>query len=448
MADMIRFKKFKQFAISKLEYLSFSIIQLFSYLGKFLIEFTPSLLLPLSVYGKFSYVFSLGTIIYGLLGIGLPISLLRLIPEIKLKHRIPTITYQVFILQVIIILISIPLILNFLKEKINILESLFFLVFLISFTIHNSLPTIFRSLGKIKIWFFFKETSIQIFSSIIFVSLVLINFLNNDYKINSLTQVLFIISISSIFSLYLLSKKLINDFDFKKKDLVILPKIIKNILIVSLPLFATNITYIMMSRIDIIMLEKFVNYKSIGLYSIFIKFSQLSMFGWNIISAYLIPKLNQLFVDKDREAIVKVHRQYIFYSSLTTLLIIFVILFAFKIGLLGRFSIVSNNENFFLFLTLLFNKFIQVLLSSYGYILICLKLEKLFFFNSLISISSVFLTNLYFIPKMGIQGAALSTLICFTLIKILEISEVYFFSKDLFLQNKKENNMNLFFVKK
>ena len=49
---------------------------------------------------------------------------------------------------------------------------------------------------------------------------------------------------------------------------------------------------------------------------------------------------------------------------------------------------------------------------------------------------------------MGIQGAALSTLICFTLIKILEISEVYFFSKDLFLQNKKENNMNLFYFKK
>ena len=92
------FKNFKQFINAKSEYLNFSILQFLSIFAKFMIEFAPSLFVPLFVYGKYSYIFSIGTVVYRLMEF-IPLSLLY-IPEMKIKYRISTITYQVFIIQV------------------------------------------------------------------------------------------------------------------------------------------------------------------------------------------------------------------------------------------------------------------------------------------------------------------------------------------------------------
>jgi O-antigen/teichoic acid export membrane protein len=113
----------------------------------------------------------------------------------------------------------------------------------------------------------------------------------------------------------------------------------------------------------------------------------------------------------------------------TTLLYIAVVNF----NLFDILNIEHKEELFRVFMILATTQIIYSAISFYGNILIYIHKQKMEYFNNALVLSLAIITNLIFIPQYGVVGAAIATSISLLLGNILQMIQVKYFTKTLFL---------------
>jgi len=405
-----------------LEYSYFLFLQLLSKLGKFFIEILPSFLLSSFDYGNFAYYYSLIIILSSLSVMGLHISLLRLVPEKKYKNLffiVGDIQLVAFFLLLFILL--------FIVNDFNFYVYILILIFSIS--ILQAYSTFFRTSHQIKKWFLYRET---LFPLLVLVVLFLFYLFNIKLSLYTLFFILSLLSVISVILLFIHLYKF-----FKVKLFSIRNPFSKEtieVLKISIPMFFTGFTYLLLSRLDVLMLNYYINKEELGGYNIISRIAFQVLILWQVVSAYYMPKIAKKFVENNETQIILLHKKYLLLSIISTFFISIILVCGINFFPIHDYILIWNDKLKITMYIILIGQFISVFFSGYGYFILYIHKEKLAYLNSIFMLIIAIITNLIFIPLYGINGAALATALTIFFTKILEISEIYYYKKTIYLR--------------
>ena len=262
-----------------------------------------------------------------------------------------------------------------------------------------------RGLKRIAEFSFFYRVSQGLFS--IITILILYQFFNSeDIPIYAYLISVLIVSVLSFLSfIFWLKKK-----SEGKEQAVSEVKSYSNLLKISIPLmFAQSVQFIM-SWTDKLMLGSMSTAEEVGIYHTAFKLSMFAAVALMSINSIASPKFAEMFSKNDMIGLEKVVRQstkMIFWTSIP-LVIIFFMFPEFLLGMFGEEFKVGVTAFIFLSCGKLFSSFS----GSVGNILQMTGnqniLAKILLFAAILNIA----LNLYLIPKYGINGAALASMIC------------------------------------
>ena len=198
------------------------------------------------------------------------------------------------------------------------------------------------------------------------------------------------------------------------------------ILKVSIPLmFAQSVQFIM-AWTDKLMLGNMMGSEEVGIYFTAFKLSMFASIALMAINSIASPKFAELYGKKDFDGLKKVAHQsskMIFLATLPLVLVFFVFP-EFLLGLFGEEFKVGVKA--FVFLS--FGKLISSLSGSVGNILQMTGKQVIFmnvlFVGAIVNV----LLNFFLIPKFGINGAALASMIS---LSIWNLIMVYFVKREL-----------------
>ena len=197
------------------------------------------------------------------------------------------------------------------------------------------------------------------------------------------------------------------------------------ILKVSIPLmFAQSVQFIM-AWTDKLMLGNMMGSEEVGIYFTAFKLSMFASIALMAINSIASPKFAELYGKKDFDGLKKVAHQsskMIFLATLPLVLVFFVFP-EFLLGLFGEEFKVGVKA--FVFLS--FGKLISSLSGSVGNLLQMTGKQVIFmnalFFGAIVNV----LLNFFLIPKFGINGAALASMISLSMWNIIM---VYFVKRE------------------
>lgn len=206
----------------------------------------------------------------------------------------------------------------------------------------------------------------------------------------------------SIYIYYLLkvSKISLRTFSWKR---------IKNLVKASYPLFLSSIAIILYMKIDQIMIGTMIGDEELGIYSVAVRLSELWYFVPMAVSSSFFPHLIQLYDTNLKKYLHEMQRLHILLFGMALFVGIIVQIFA-DIGinfLYGKDFIGSAK---ILRIHIWSGIFVFLGVAGSNHFIIT-NLQKFSFYKSLVGLIANILLNLFLIPKMGIVGAALATLI-------------------------------------
>ncbi len=188
---------------------------------------------------------------------------------------------------------------------------------------------------------------------------------------------------------------------------------IKKILKISLSMLLSSSLYIIMLWADTIMLGIFRSEEEVGVYNVAVKIATIMSITLFAINSIAAPKFSELFFKSDMkglEKIVHLSTKLIFWSSFPILLVIFLFP-SFILGIFGeKFTL-----GVYALLILTAGQFVNAISGSVGYFLQMTGKQNVFQ-NILLGATVLNITlNYILIPKYGINGAALASMIsmCF-----------------------------------
>ncbi|MEY8849454.1 oligosaccharide flippase family protein [Psychroserpens sp. XS_ASV72] len=384
-------------------------------------------------YGAYAFSIVLLNILIIFPRFGLDNSLVRIITAINEEGNYRHIKSVLFKACLIVLLVSVLIVsigLIFKDQFIEFIDSeglkenyTYVLYTLIPFSLLVIIFATFQSYKNSSLFILFKFTLVNVF----FISLLLV------FKAFGIDKPLFSIYfyatlLTFVFGLLFFLKKLKNisrkpdeikvayvtNYDFKK------------IISISTPmLFAGSFLFII-SWIDIIMIQLYMEDYEVGLYSVAQKISVLSSIFLFSINAIATPKFAELFASQKIEelgSVVRKSTKLIFYST-APLLIVLVVFSDFVLGLNGDEFINAKT----VLILLCIGQFIGSISGSVGYIMQMTNNQKLFqrvvFFSGILNLT----LNFILIPIYGINGAAISTM---TTIILTNISLVIIIKRKL-----------------
>ena len=293
----------------------------------------------------------------------------------------------------------------------------FFVLPMIFFMLHyQSL----RGLKRIAEFSFFYRMSQALFS---LVSIVILYqfFATSDIPVYAYLISVFIVSVLSFISFRYWLNKRSKGIDSAELEIMSYSDLFK----ISIPLmFAQSVQFIM-AWTDKLMLGNMMGSEEVGIYFTVFKLSMFASLALMAINSIASPKFAELYGKKDFDSLKKVAHQsskIIFLSTLPLVLLFF----AFPDFLLGLFGEEFKvGVNAFLFLS--FGKLISSLSGSVGNIL-QMTGKQIIFMNILFvgAIVNVLL-NFLLIPKFGINGAALASMISLSMWNLIM---VYFVKRE------------------
>jgi len=173
----------------------------------------------------------------------------------------------------------------------------------------------------------------------------------------------------------------------------------------SWPLILSSISISIGMRIDQVMLKSYMGETSVGYYAVGVKFAEIFNFIPMIISQSIFPKILQMDFSEERKKLINLIR-YVFYF-LVVLSIFVNILSSFSVNLLyGRTYLSSINVVNVLIWTIPFT-YLNIVTNT---ILQKTNRNKIILYRQLIIACVNIVFNLVLIPKYGIVGASISTL--------------------------------------
>jgi len=191
----------------------------------------------------------------------------------------------------------------------------------------------------------------------------------------------------------------------------------------SIPLLFINLLYFLISNIDILMIGYFLTSKDVGIYSVSVRISMITLFVLRSINSIFGPVISELVSQNkinELEKLLKSINKIIFLFSFNYL--VFVFIFRKEILLVfGEEFILSN----IVLVILTFGQFAKSVSGPIGTVLIMSGKQKYEVWNSVLICILNIILNLLFIPSYGIVGAALATMLSIVIINIIKILEIY-----------------------
>lgn len=181
----------------------------------------------------------------------------------------------------------------------------------------------------------------------------------------------------------------------------------------ALTLLPIGILYTVNERIDVIMISKNLSAEDNAVYAIAFKFAAFSAFGLVILNSVMVPLIAKHFKNKSEhkelEGLIKpgVRKAFLVSTAISLVLI--------YIGedILSFFGKDAENYNrgYTSMVILIIGQLLNVMVGSVGYILTMAKLEKMAMYSIAASIGINIILNYILLPRLGIEGAAISTAI-------------------------------------
>ncbi len=410
-----------------IEFIQIGFITAIAKIFKFLFEIGVNYVVDKEVYGVFAVLISYLAIYTKIATLGVQNITIREYP----KYR--SISYRSFILfnsAILILSMSILIYLAINLLKINYLVEYHQTSFIaITSSLIILYSTYFRSIGRTELWIFFQD----IIGYIIFFTLLFILHLKgNSFNVDKLMWVyLFSLAIAFLTLLYILQSssviKLLSKISLEK---------IKYLFDQSLPVLFSGLTYIILSRIDVIMLSNYISLEYVGEYNIVARIALQVLFFNQVIISYYYPKLAKSFANNEPYKEISRRNNYFVFLSFSsvalasTILLILVFHFSF-FEYLG----IKNNTQEFEKIVIIFlaTQVIYSCLSFYGNILIYIKRQKVEYVNNIIVLSIGIILNYLLIPVHGGLGAALATSVALLVGSLLQTLQVRFYANTFFI---------------
>lgn len=197
----------------------------------------------------------------------------------------------------------------------------------------------------------------------------------------------------------------------------------KNYLFYCLPFLIISILYFIIGKITTLMLGYFVTSDYVGVYSVIVYITALSLFGLQAVNAIFAPYISELYTKGDLvniERLLKILTRWSFNFAL----FVFVLILIFRIELLkiygNQFAIGARAM-----VILAAGQIINAFSGSTGAILLMTGRQNWEVINSIIVLFLNVTLNIILIPKYGIEGAAIAAGLSIGIINIMKVLEVY-----------------------
>jgi len=410
-----------------MELIQIAIINVFAKLLKFLFEIGTSFFVNKDTYGEFALILSYILIFTKISSFGIQNIMVRDVPKYSNQKYI---SYLFFNSSIVISLVAMILAVGLYQYNFSYIRNypqIFIIFWLISLTILYS--TYLRSIQKVKLWIYFQDIQLYI---IYFLLLGVLYFIEDEkISINFILNIYTVAVIGTFLSV-------ITFVRFKEK-LYLLSRLsyykIEYIITHSLPVLFTGLTYLIISRIDIIMLDRYVSLELVGEYNIIARVTLQVLFFNQVIVSYYYPRLAKMFSQKKSIAQISAYnRKFIFLSFLSVSLVSFALFIGIYYFSLFDLLNIKNKEIFFnVFLVLSITQVIYSAIFFYGNILIYIHKQKMEYFNNFIVLSLAVILNILLIPNYGVVGASIATSVALILGNILQMAQVRYFTGSFFV---------------
>lgn len=302
--------------------------------------------------------------------------------------------------MIILYLFSNPLAVNiFHHDTLSIAFQIVSLI--VPFYVINTLNIeLIRGFKNIALSEYLRNVNTVIFS--IFLLLVLNTFAANNYA-PIIALSLAVISTFGISS-YCVAKKIKS---IPKNILPSLPPF--KILKISFPMMVVAFSILIMGSVDTIMIGAFSTIENVGIYNIALRLASITSFALYAINTIAAPKFSELYWSKkndDLKTTISYSAKLIFWMSVP-ILILFLFFPIFFLSIFGEEFI--QGKYALIFLTI--GQFVNAASGSVGYFLNMTGRQSVFRNIIIIATLTNILLNYIFIPKYGITGAALATMI-------------------------------------
>jgi len=345
--------------------------------------------------------------IFGLMGTN--VAILRLVPEYIEKYSISEAFYIYKKVLLIVMGLSIlgGLVLyfgaSFIASKVFNNESLkLFLLISAPFILIRTISTLnsetLRGLQKIKLY-----ALIQFLPSVITILflILLTYFFYNKYNP---VYIMFATNFIIFGILFYMLPKLFLIKDTRNSKIST-----SDIISLSFPMFLTSVMHLIIGQSDILMLGIMLNEHEVGIYSIVLKLATLTSFILVAVNSMAAPKFSQLYHSgkiNELKIVTQSSAKLIFY---TTLPIILIYIFAgfYILKIYGN----EFTQGYYALIFLAIGQFVNAAAGSVGYFLDMTGGQKQFQYIVIIGAGLNIILNLILIPKYGINGAAIASMI-------------------------------------
>jgi len=388
----------------------------------FIFDFVAARFLGAAIYGKFVYIYSFLVFLsyFVLLGInnGLVYYIPKFIHNNESNKLFNIINFYVFIITILSIFISLILIIKSSWITKNILNNINLssilkisspLIILIVITCFYQ--SVLKGLEEIFLYAFtrnFFEPLIRVIFIIIFIIL--------GFKVLGL---IFSYILSFLLCLILILYKLIKKNKIFSYFGKIYSKDTIDILKYSFPLLFSGLLFILMTKVDVFMIGFFLEEKWVGIYNIAIRLGTFSAIVYLAIKIVFKPVISRLYhknKNKELENLNKTLSKWIFGSNF----IVFLIVLIFNKEIMKIFGNEFLLGSFALIL-ITCSQTIKSSVGASGLIIIMTGYSVFDFYINLIAVLVNIVLNILFIPRLGINGAAIAFLVSLLLNNVLKV---------------------------
>lgn len=378
------------------------ITQMSNVILMFLINLLATKKFGAEVYGEYIYYITTLSFIIVICKMGIDQGIIAYLPKIQDdKKKSKSVVGFAYLFTVIISIIITIVAWNYftiINEELSVFNIL--LIFSPMVTIIEVSGGIFRANNLIKRYVLIKNVIINIIQLLIII-LCDVNSISSYYALvivcGASYSISFIIIIYDIFTKNVASninKKYINDYKMLFK--------------ISFPLLLAGLCSMMMNRIDIFFINKYLTNTDIAIYNAAMKIANLSLFVVSVVNITLMPKLAQLF-----HAGKILEFKYI-YKETTKAVYVIALMFLGGISLFGNYALrIFDNSFEVAFIPLLIISIANVCSAAIGvtgYINVIYGNSKIEMNNTFLAVIVSFLFNMILVKHIGIVGAAISFL--------------------------------------
>lgn len=198
----------------------------------------------------------------------------------------------------------------------------------------------------------------------------------------------------------------------------------KGYALLSLPLFFVGLGYLLLGQMDTIMLGHFVNAKEVGVYAVAVRISAFVLLGLEIILPIVGPFWAQFSENGDLLSTRSLFGTVTKWTSQAGLLI-FAFIVVFRVELLRVFG-KGFEPGATVVWVLCLGQLANAASGPTGQLLSMSGNQRLEVINTVAMVGVNFALNLFLIPRIGINGAALATGLSIVSINLIKLLQVYF----------------------